>query len=177
MLLSILKMVAPYLAGGGPAGMAARKAVDWLQEQLEDSGEERINTTRLQPGDRLEVVARPAPTKAERRLEAELAAARDRLAKARAAGPAQVKVAARLQRTQKQLDKAKDGSAKAARLAVREGDLLARFDRLDTRRDERRALTAEIAELSERLEFERADALAAAEGTGTSKRVFFRADD
>lgn len=177
MLLSLLKMVAPYLAGGGPAGIAARKGVDWLQERLEEPGEERVTTTRLKAGDRLEVVARPAPTKAERKLEAELEAAQGHLAKARGTSPKQVKVAAKLERTQKKLDKAKRGSKKRAKLAGREADLLVRFDRLDTRRDDRRNTKAEVAKLQDRLETMRANALATAEGSGTSKRVFFRADD
>ena len=47
MLLKLLKLVAPFLAGGGPTGMVARKAVDWFQDRLEDPGEERVTTTRL----------------------------------------------------------------------------------------------------------------------------------
>ena len=156
MLLSLLKMAAPYLAGGGPTGMVARKAVDWVQERLEEPDEQRVTSARLVPGDRLEVVARPAPTKQERQLEARLAAARARLAHARSVKPKQVKVAARL---------------------AREADLLVRFDRMDRRRGDRRLAEAEVIELSERLEAVRAAALAAAGGSGTTRRVFYRADD
>jgi hypothetical protein len=177
MLLSLLKMAAPYLAGGGPTGMVARKAVDWVQERLEEPDEQRVTSARLVPGDRLEVVARPAPTKQERQLEARLAAAKARLAHARSIKPKQVKVAARLERTQRRLDKVAAGSSKAAKLRAREADLLVRFDRMDRRRGDRRLAEAEVIELSERLEAVRAAALAAAGGSGTTRRVFYRADD
>lgn len=177
MLLKALKLGAPFLAGGGPAGMVARKAVDWLQDRLEDPGEQRVTTTRLLPGDRLEVVARPTPTKTERRLEAELSAAKAELAKARSANPKQVKVAAKLERTQRRLSKAPEGSKTAAKLGGEEADLLVAFDRLDVRRDDRRELADEVAQLESHLEAQRAIALARAGGSGTTKRRFFRADD
>lgn len=177
MLASLLKMVAPFLAGGGPSGMAARKGIDWLQERLEEPGDVRVTTTKLAPGDRLEVVARPAPTKAERKAEAELLAAEARLEAARGISPKQVKVAAKLERTQTRRGKAKDGSKKAATLADREADLLVRFDRMDVRRPDRQAAEDEVAKLSERLETMRALALAAAGGSGAKKRTFYRADD
>ncbi|MFZ1639521.1 MAG: hypothetical protein WAT56_17285, partial [Candidatus Microthrix parvicella] len=88
-----------------------------------------------------------------------------------------VKVAARLERTQRRLDKVAAGSSKAAKLRAREADLLVRFDRMDRRRGDRRLAEAEVIELSERLEAVRAAALAAAGGSGTTRRVFYRADD
>ena len=177
MLLKLLKLVAPFLAGGGPTGVVARKAIDWFQDRMEEPGEQRVTTAKMQPGDRLEVVARPAPTKAERRLEAELDAAKARLAKARSASPKQVKVAKKLERTQTRLDKARDGSQRAAKLAAEEADLLVRFDRLDVRRYERRQDVDEVAALEASLEAVRAVALAKAGGSGTTKRRFYRADD
>ena len=177
MLLKALKLGAPFLAGGGPTSMVTRKAVDWLQDRLEEPGEQRVTTSRLVPGDRLEIVARPAPTKIERRLEAELAAAKSQLAKARSVSPKQVKVAAKLERTQRRLLEAPEGSKKAAKLGGEEADLLVAFDRLDVRRDDRRELADEVAELESRLETQRAFALATAGGSGTTKRRFFRADD
>ena len=177
MLLKLLKLAAPFLAGGGPTGIAARKAIDWFQERLEEPGEQRVTTTKLQPGDRLEVVARPAPTKAERKLEAELSAAKARLAKARNVSPKQVKVAAKLERVQTRLDKADEGTERAARLAAEEADLLVAFDRLDVRRDDRRQALGEVAALEASLDAVRAVALAKAGGSGTTKRRFYRADD
>ncbi|MEZ5381257.1 MAG: hypothetical protein R2754_05610 [Microthrixaceae bacterium] len=176
MLLSLLKMVAPYLAGGGPAGMVARQAVDWLQERLEEPDEERVSTARLAPGDRVEIVARPAPTKAERRVEAQLDAASTRLDKLRAVSPKQVKVAASLATTQKKLDKA-GARPRARKLRVREQNLLAQFDRLDSRRSDRRSAEQEVDRLKAELEAMRAASLAAAGGSGTRKRTFYRADD
>ena len=35
MLLKLLKLVAPFLAGGGPTGVVARKAIDWFQDRME----------------------------------------------------------------------------------------------------------------------------------------------
>ncbi len=177
MLLKLLKLVAPFLAGGGPTGMVARKAVDWFQDRLEEPGEQKVTIARLQPGDRFEVVARPAPTKTERRLEAELSAAKARLAKARSVSPKQVKVAAKLERTQRRLDKAADGSKQAAKLAAEEADLLVAFDRLDVRRDDRRVTLEEVAALEASLDAVRDVALAKAGGSGTTKRRFYRADD
>jgi hypothetical protein len=180
------------ILGGGPLGFVASAAVKWLRESLdEDSSVQVVTTEDLRVGERYTVIARPAPSKAERKLQAKLDKQHARLAKLTNPSPKEVKLAraiadnqARQAKLERRYEKRPDGchgrraARKLAKLRTGEQRLWARFDKADRTAVQRKMLDRGIAAISAALDAEREAALeAAAKKNRPERSKIYRVDD
>lgn len=180
------------ILGGGPLGFVASAAVKWLRESLdEDSSVQVVTTEDLRVGERYTVIARPAPSKAERKLQAKLDKQRARLAKLTNPSSKEVKLAraiadnqARQAKLERRYEKRPDGcrgrraARKLAKLRTAEQRLWARFDKADRTAVQRKMLDRGIAAISAALDAEREAALeAAAKKNRPERSKIYRVDD
>lgn len=180
------------LVGGGPLGFVASAAVKWLRESLDEDGSVQIVTTEeLRPGEKYTVIARPAPTKAERKLQAKLDKKRNHLQRLNNPTKSEVRIARALADNQKAQVKAtakyqkhpggRKGRRRARKLESLQGaeqKLWSRFDRADKSAGKRRLLGEAIGIAAAALAAEQAAALeAAAQKNRPPRSTVFRVDD
>ncbi len=137
--------------GADLAGRGAGFLIDGLRE-ARDRPAHPLTGARLRPGEAYLVVARPRPTRAERRLAARQRSLAARDAELSRPTRSQRRVARRLARVQRRLDRSRPGGRRARRLAVCEAAVGERFDRelAPTRRQ--REVRGQLLEVSRALD-------------------------
>jgi len=118
--------------GDGFEADLAHRGVDRLNTELRQSfrrAPEQLTGIRLHPGESYTVVARPAPTRQERRVAKVERAAFQRHRAASRPTARQLSVAHKLERAQRRLATAKVGSRRHRRAVATEAQLGAIFDR------------------------------------------------
>jgi hypothetical protein len=144
-----------WVFGDGLQGEIAERGIDWLARETRkavDRDPERLTSVRLAPGETYTVIARPRPTRTERKL-AERATALSRLDE-RMSRPSrsQLRAARRLRAAQRRLDRRPPGTRRHRRAAAVERAAGRRFDRamapsrrLERVRRDRALVEAELA--------------------------------
>ncbi len=133
MLSALRGRVFDWVFGGGFQGELAERGVNWLGRETRkaiDREPEQLTTVRLQPGETYTVIARPRPTRQERKLAARakaLARADEQMSRPTRR---QLRAARRLRGAQRRLDRRRPGTRRYRRAAAREELLGRRFDRL-----------------------------------------------
>jgi len=154
----ILARLLGNLFGEGFAADLAGRGVVYLADEARGAlrkDEERVTLARLRPGETYTVIARPRPTRRERRLAASQRSVERRFEKVTRPNRAQLRAARRLARTQARLERAREGTRRHARLVRKEQRRGDRFDLLmrPSRRELR--LARELTELTAELDRER----------------------
>jgi hypothetical protein len=151
----ILAQALSRLFGQGFAADLAGRGVVYLADGVRTSARhepESVTLSRISPGETYTVIARPRPTRKERKLAASKRAVERRHERAAHPNRSQLRAAKRLAATQRRLDRARPGSRRSARLARRARRRGDRFDHVmrPTKRQLRlaRELTAREAELN-----------------------------
>lgn len=172
--------LAKIFGDGFGADLAARGIV-YLGDEVRDALDRDdlpVTTVKLQPGETYSVIARPAPTRRERKLASTDKAARARLHKASKPTRAQLRAARKLERAQKRLDRATPGSRRWRRRRAKERRLGERFDRLiaPSKKQSKRRQAAESAAAELRAEraanFDRARSKLSKKARRPSRRVY-----
>ncbi len=161
--------------GDGLMGELAGRGISYLGDNVREAlrhADESVSSVRLEPGERYTVIARPAPTRAERKLSDRERTLREQHRRASRPSRAQLKAARRLARTQRRLDRTKPGSRRSRRLERRERRRGARFDRVMTPTKKQAKLSASLERTSAELAERRATSFAKARAgrTGGSRR-------
>lgn len=125
--------VLQWIFGEGLQGELAERGMDWLARETHkaiDREPERLTSVKLQPGETYTVIARPRPTRVERRT-ADRAKALARLDE-RMSRPTrrQLRAARRLRRAQRRVERRRPGSRRRRRALVVERSAGRRFDRV-----------------------------------------------
>ena len=110
-------------------GRASAYLVDEARKAVERD-EVPVSKVRIRPGETYTVVARPAPTRRERKLAARQASLRDADRRMGRATRRQRHVARQLRSSQRRLDRRRPGTRRHAAAAAREAVRGARFDRV-----------------------------------------------
>ncbi len=156
------------LFGEGFGADLAGRGVVYLGDQARDAlrkDEERVTLARLRPGETYTVVARPKPTRRERKLAAAQRGVEQRFDKASRPSRAQLRAGRRLERTQRRLDRSKEGTGRHARLVRKEQRRGDRFDRVMRPSRRQLRLAAELTTLTQQLGEERDRNFERARGT------------
>ena len=126
------KVLSQVFGDGFGADVAGRGAVYLVDEARKavDKEPERITGVRLRPGETFTVVARPAPTKEERRLAATQGKLRDRDRHLSRPTRKQLRAARSLRSAQRRVDRRRPGGRRSARAASAEAAAGTRFDRV-----------------------------------------------
>lgn len=171
--------------GSGPTGMVAGAGLRWMQKKLtEDKSALVVTKDEIRPGERFVVIARPAPTKLERKLQRHNDKLADALAAMKRPSRRRVKVARRINATQKRrarLDKFADRTGRranrkqrrSAQLDTRIDKLWVAYDRADRHAAKRAKVQAIFDDVAAQLAAEKARAMAAA-GARPTRRATFR---
>lgn len=147
--------------GNGAAGFIAASVVGWLIDQVRASNDpERLDTTKLVPGETYLVTTRPPMSKAEAADARRLAAANAKLAKVTRPGRRTRRTARGLARSQKIVAKARVGSKRHVRNERKVEVLGEQFDALTSPSAKQLQLERQVAELSAKLAAHRRTALA-----------------
>jgi len=126
------KLVSKALGDGFAADVTGRASAYLVDEARKavDRDEIPVSKVRLRPGESYTVIARPAPTRRERKLAARQAALREADRRLGRATRRQRRVARRLRSSQRHLDHRRPGTRRHATAAAREAVRGARFDRV-----------------------------------------------
>ncbi len=133
MLENLRSAIMRALFGAGLGGEIADRGINWLSSQTREAiarDPQPVTEARLEPGETYTIIARPKPTRTERKLakrQSGLAAAERKLSRATAK---QKRAARKLQKLQRRMKRTRRGSRKYRRIAAREARAGARFDRL-----------------------------------------------
>lgn len=154
----ILAKLLGQLFGEGFAADLAGRGVVFLADGARSAvrrDEERVTRTSLRPGETYTVIARPRPTRRERKLAAATRGVEQRYRRATRPNRKQLRAAKQLSSAQRRLVRAREGTRRHARLERRERVRGLRFDRAmrPTRRQQR--LAGALTQLSTQLEHER----------------------
>lgn len=161
--MSVGSRIFTSLFGAGLSAEIITRAARFLGGELRgalDPTDQPVTRVRLRPGETYTVVARPRPTRRERRLSAKQASLVAAFEKQSRPSRSQLRAARRLARTQRRLDRTRPGTRRHARRSSLEERRGNRFDRMmrPTRRQIRSAealdrVSGELAALrSERFE-------------------------
>ena len=167
MFETVRDLVVRKTFGGGIQGTLAEKGIDWLNDEVraavrhEPEMLERVN---LRPGDTYTVIARPADTKAQRRLAERAEALRATEAKLSRTSARQRRAARKLARAQKKLDRSRVGSRRHLRAKAIEAERAKRFDRLMAPSKKLARTRSELTAVTTELERSRARSFSAARG-------------
>ncbi|MBS1837767.1 MAG: hypothetical protein JST64_08720 [Actinobacteria bacterium] len=158
------KVIASLVGDGLGAEVAGRASAYLLDEAAKaiDRDEVPVSRVRLRPGESYTVLARPAPTRRERRLAKRKAALQEADRRLGRSTRRQRRIARRLRHQQRQLDRRRPGTRRHARAAAREALTGARFDRVMTPTRRHRAVRDELGQVSTELDDLRARRFAAA---------------
>ncbi len=146
--------------GAEVAGRASVYLVDEARKAV-DREEVPVSNVRLRPGESYTVVARPAPSKQERRLAKRKTALQGRERQMSKPTRRQRRAARRLRSAQRHLDRRKVGTRRHARAAAREALLGERFDRAMKPSRQHVAVSSELDRVSTELDDVRARRFAA----------------
>ncbi len=133
MLENLRSAIMRALFGAGVGSEIANRGINWLSSQTREAiarDPQPVTQARLEPGETYTVIARPKPTRTERKLanrQAGLAGAEKKLSRPTTK---QKRSARKLQKLQRRMQRTRRGSRKYRRLAAREARAGARFDRL-----------------------------------------------
>lgn len=162
--------------GAEVAGRASVYLVDEARKAV-DRDETPVSNVRLRPGESYTVVARPAPSKQERKLAKRKAALQSRERQMSAATRRQRRSARRLRSAQHQLDRRRTGTRRHAAAAAREAREGERFDRVMEPSRQLVAVRGELERVSTELDDVRSRRFAAARSkrgfTGRPEQVRF----
>jgi hypothetical protein len=147
-------LVARVLGDGLGADLAGRGAT-FLVEGLREARERPahpLTGARLRPGEAYLVVARPQPSRPERRLAGRQRALASRDAELSRPTRGQRRAARRLARVQRRLDRSRPGGRRARRLLARESVAGERFDRAVAPTRRQREVRGQLVEVTDALE-------------------------
>ena len=159
----IRRQVLDRVFGSGASGVVGAAMVGWLIDQLKERNDpELLDTAHLVPGETYTISTRPAPTRAERKVEQRVAASSRKLDKVTPSPKATKSASKKVQRAAQRLDRATPGTRKAAKRAVQLDHSAATLAKLTTPSAKQlklqAALDLHVAELARR----RDEALSAA---------------
>lgn len=137
--------------GAEVAGRASAYLVDEARKAVERD-EVPVSNVRIRPGETFTVVARPAPTRQERRLAKRKAALQEADRRLGRSTARQRRSARRLRREQRHLDRRRPGTRRHARAAARESLAGARFDRVMVPTRKQRAVHADLERVTAELD-------------------------
>lgn len=126
------KLISKALGDGFAADLTGRASAYLVDEARKAVERDEIPVTkvRIRPGETYTVVARPAPTRQERKLAARQASLRETDRRLGRATRRQRRAARKLRSAQRRLDRRRPGTRRHARAAAREAVRGARFDRV-----------------------------------------------
>jgi hypothetical protein len=157
------RAVAKLLGDGFAADVTGRASAYLVDEARKavDRDEIPVSTVRLRPGERYTVVARPAPTKQERKLAKQRAALQAQERHLDRPTRRQRRSARKLRSAQKRLDRRRVGTRRHATAAAREAIRGERFDRVMTPTRKQVAVHEQLDRVSAELDGLRAERFAA----------------
>lgn len=165
MLENLRSALMAAIFGSGLAREVGDRGLTWLSRETRDAiarDDQPLTKARLKPGESYTVLARPKPTRSERRLARTVAALTEAEAKLSVATRKQKRVARRLARSQRRLARRKPGTRRYARAAAEERSLGRRFDRVMAPKPKLRTLRSSLVITEAQLARERAASLARA---------------
>lgn len=144
-----------HLLGDGIGAEVAGRASAYLVDEARKAVEREeipVSTVRLRPGESYTVVARPAPTRSERRLSKRKAALQEADRRFGRSTRRQRRVARELRSVQRRVDHRRPGTRRHARALAREAVVGVRFDRAMTPTKKHRAVRRELERVSGELD-------------------------
>jgi hypothetical protein len=133
MLHSIRSRLLHLVFGEGFQGDLADRGITWLareSRQAIDREPERITSVSLRPGETYTVIARPRPTRTERKTAARAKSLAELDEKMSRPTRKQLRAARRLRKAQRRLDRRRAGTARHRRASAAESAAGRRFDRV-----------------------------------------------